>query len=48
MYDRWGLAANILNKRSMRKISGFLTVLLILSFSSTAQVSSVLFGKNRV
>jgi len=48
MYDQWGLAANILNKRSMRKLSGFLTILLILSFSGTAQVSSVVFGKNRV
>jgi hypothetical protein len=32
----------------MRKLSGFLTVLLVLSLSGTAQVSSVVFGKNRV
>jgi len=32
----------------MRKLSGVLIGVLLLSFSGTAQVSSVVFGKNRV
>ena len=39
----------ILNKRSMRKLIGFLVpAVMLLYFPGTAQVSSVVFGKNRV